>query len=675
MFFEDDWLGRLCAAGQVAPAEAARRLPDQLWAESWVHATRSAGAKQQQHRASRVRYLAVHAVRHHPEAFGLDRTRARPWLRAYEACLHEHLEPNDAAGAEPHRAPELLSTPTLWSAWDRHFGGSSVSLPAAQPETIAGEWGSDELCRRQVARTVLGQTFRLTDTLLHLYFADLHGGQDPARLADGFTDWLSSDDISAVDLRRESEQWMRHLRLILDSSLESAGKGWRQLARQETWPQLFSPAPVLGVTGGSGAHRKATRQFRTPSLPRVIVCTDTLKEGVDLHTFCDRVLHYGVAWTSGDLEQRVGRVDRYFSQIERRLIDEGEPPQVQLQVGYPHVVASLERSQVDRVIQRQRRAEQLMDSPLAGAVHESKELVVGSTVGSTETGHLDPYDEHEFPAQPRGLVAISRDQARKIADHYEAWYLRLLAELEGGGWRVSPDDRRPVSELTLHGGHQQHDLAWSLDADLNRYFLTLSAPPWPDEAGLTGARWRRRRRRQLETESFVRLLVPGPGEDPRDFAIEGLVACLRGAVPEPHANASAAWGPGLARAAGQAPQWLSPNEAEVSLEIGPRRQRVTVYAYQQGLRILGRVARLCDLDPRPQWGSTQIEGNRLREWTREETRKLGLGYLDLHPRDGLVFGVFLLHGELDDDVKAKLVRYVGRRADAWEAALTGDDRW
>ena len=87
----------------------------------------------------------------------------------------------------------------------------------------------------------------------------------------------------------------------------------------------------------------------------MIVCTDTLKEGVDLHLFCDHVLHYGVAWTSGDMEQRVGRVDRYFSQIERRLSREGPPPDVQLHVGYPHVVASLERGQVERVVERQRK--------------------------------------------------------------------------------------------------------------------------------------------------------------------------------------------------------------------------------------------------------------------------------------------------------------------------------
>ena len=66
----------------------------------------------------------------------------------------------------------------------------------------------------------------------------------------------------------------------MDSCLDGAGCGWRDLAQEESWPQLYNPMAVLGVVGGSGAHRVATRQFRAPSLPRVIVCTDTLKEGV-----------------------------------------------------------------------------------------------------------------------------------------------------------------------------------------------------------------------------------------------------------------------------------------------------------------------------------------------------------------------------------------------------------
>src|SRR5690606_18094420 len=49
LFFEDGWLERLCRAGGVDPAAAAVSLPDEPWAESWAHASRSAGARRQQH--------------------------------------------------------------------------------------------------------------------------------------------------------------------------------------------------------------------------------------------------------------------------------------------------------------------------------------------------------------------------------------------------------------------------------------------------------------------------------------------------------------------------------------------------------------------------------------------------------------------------------------------------
>ena len=340
--------------GRVNPIDAATAMPNEIWAESWSHAAKAAGSGRQ-YRANRLRYLAVQGLRRVPEAFGLSKEDAEPWRVAYETCLHNHLE-RAKPDAEPHRAHDLFNWPTLWTRWDSTFAGKPLALPADDPACVQGDAGRDELCRRQAARTILGQTFRLTDTLLDLYFADEAVGKSSEELAERFLRWLNSDDLGAVQIRNDCAQWLGHLRLIVDGCLDGAGRPWHELVheQEETWAQLFEPGPVVGVTGGSGGHRRAVRQFRTPSLPRVIVCTDTLKEGVDLHLFCDHVLHYGVAWTSGDMEQRVGRVDRYFSQIERRLAGEGPPPDVKLHVGYPHVVASLERGQVERVIQRQR---------------------------------------------------------------------------------------------------------------------------------------------------------------------------------------------------------------------------------------------------------------------------------------------------------------------------------
>ncbi len=59
------------------------------------------------------------------------------------------------------------------------------------------------------------------------------------------------------------------------------------------------------------------RQFRMPGYPFVLLSTDLLQEGEDLHTFCSDVYHYGLAWTPSAVEQRIGRIDRVRSKTER----------------------------------------------------------------------------------------------------------------------------------------------------------------------------------------------------------------------------------------------------------------------------------------------------------------------------------------------------------------------
>ena len=676
LFFEDGWLQRLCLAGGVDPATAAEKLPDALWAESWTHASRSAGARRQQYRANRVRYLAVQAIGRFPEVFGLNADSAAPWKTAYEAALHEHLN-RAMSSDDPHRAPDLFTIPTLWTAWDIRFPDGSLALPVARPQDIPSTYDSNaisrDLCRRQVARTLLSQTFRLTDTLLDLYFADEQTEHEANIFPERFLDWLSSDDSGARQVRHDCSHWLIHLRLIVDSCLEGAGRDWRELAREESWPQLYNPMAVIGVTGGSGAHRAATRQFRTPSLPRVIVCTDTLKEGVDLHLFCDRVLHYGVAWTSGDLEQRVGRVDRFFSQIERRLHAEGAPPDVELHVGYPHIVASLERSQVERVIERQKQAELLMDSPLAGTRHEDKDMVVGANAPRIENRRLEPYRPNQITGTRRAIVAVSKETALKNAAHYACWYSQLTEALQAQGWRISPEDRAPVRIATLYGKTRQHGIEWSFDAALGRYVLTLSKSPWQDDIAFSGGQRRRIIGRSRQVESFLRLLVPTPEEGVDETSITRLIAALNGQVPVANANASTLWAKPLASLANGDVKWLADHKAYAVVPRGDRAHGITLYAYESGVRIIGVIAPLNELEHRGEWGGAPTVTN-VRDWALDTTNNLALGYLDVHERDGLVFGNHVLHGHLSEKARQRLVEEVAWRADAWEAALTGADR-
>ena len=671
LFFEDAWLQRLCNAGGVSPEDAAATIPDDIWAESWRHAARRASGGQ--HRSDRVRYLAVQAISRCPRAFGLDKDAAKSWKDAYERCLHTHLKKEASEnGDDAHRNPALLTFPTLWAVWDERFAGTKLALPASNPGPDA-----DCLHRRQVARTLLGQVFRLTDTLLDIYFADEAGGSLAERLPYRFIEWLASDDLAAKQLRGECAKWLGHLRLIVDSSLDGAGCSWGELARQETWPQLYNPKPVVGVTGGSGGHRVVTRQFRTPSLPRVIVCTDTLKEGVDLHLFCDRVLHYGVAWTSGDMEQRVGRVDRYFSQIERRLGNEGAPPDVQLEVGYPHIVASLEQNQVERVVERQRTAERLLDSLLAVGDGNDRKLTAGAKSRQTVVRQLEPFGEPSFPKRGRCVVRVRMDEAKRMEKHYALWQAELRCRLLHAGWEMAPSGW-PERRTTLTGsngslnGSGPHKLEWSFDAALGRYVVTLSRPPWPGSAEFSGGERYAIVERQKITETFVRLLVPTPREGIDSVGIDRLIELLTGREPEPDQSAKDSWGKALKNMTNSQTAWESKHKARVTVECAEREHTVTLYAYGHSVRIVGVVAPITELGPRDEWGEPTQEN--LYEWALKQNRKLPLGYLDVHDRDGLVFGIHVLHGELSKAVRRQLVAEVAWRADAREAALTGMDR-
>ncbi len=126
---------------------------------------------------------------------------------------------------------------------------------------------------------------------------------------------------------------------------------------------LGKQSPVGRMHGGAKSD-VLVRQFRLPGYPFVLVSTDVLREGEDLHTFCSRVIHYGLAWTPSAMEQRTGRVDRIGSLIHRSLDnrDEEAPPEELLQVQYPYLGDTVERLQAHRVFERMNRFLRLIHS-------------------------------------------------------------------------------------------------------------------------------------------------------------------------------------------------------------------------------------------------------------------------------------------------------------------------
>lgn len=132
-----------------------------------------------------------------------------------------------------------------------------------------------------------------------------------------------------------------------------------ELTFSYNWEDSFRHArPCYPFRGGVGS-KHALKCFNTPFFPDVLVSTSVLQEGVNLQYFCKRVIHYGAAWTAGDNEQRIGRIDRMFSLVEREL--NAAKGSAELDVRYPVLKGTVDEEHVGRFVKKKREAERLID--------------------------------------------------------------------------------------------------------------------------------------------------------------------------------------------------------------------------------------------------------------------------------------------------------------------------
>lgn len=79
-------------------------------------------------------------------------------------------------------------------------------------------------------------------------------------------------------------------------------------------------AAVQEVTGGTKRNfrERRMRAFNTPFFPDVLVCSEVMREGVDLQRCCRHVIHHDLAWNPSTIEQRTGRIDRLGCKAQGR---------------------------------------------------------------------------------------------------------------------------------------------------------------------------------------------------------------------------------------------------------------------------------------------------------------------------------------------------------------------
>lgn len=189
--------------------------------------------------------------------------------------------------------------------------------------------------------TILRSTLRNGAGLLPLFIAD----QSRKKTEEIYLEILR-DPTGGFDMvLKEVQAIVRDFQLICAVNFppdDDATKIERKLTFQ---------SPAKGITGQQRNNKeKVATQFRMPGFPYALICSDIFREGEDLHTYCQNVFHYGIAWNSSDMEQRNGRIDRINSLSHRRLRSDNELTfENRLHVFYPYIQQTLEVNQVARL--------------------------------------------------------------------------------------------------------------------------------------------------------------------------------------------------------------------------------------------------------------------------------------------------------------------------------------
>jgi Helicase conserved C-terminal domain len=223
------------------------------------------------------------------------------------------------------------------------LGRGARASDAVDDEATMGEVGDERLCRE---------------------YLDLLETQ---RIAAGVRPWGAFEELAEI---------AENFEMILDVNLADA----RTDALDESAHDIASLLRQQQPTGGMAGQINQTlvRQFRMPGYPFVLITTDLLQEGEDLHTFCSSVHHYGISWTPSAMEQRIGRIDRVRSQTERRLTElRGEVAgEDWLQVYFPYLQDTVEVLQVERVLERTNTFLRLMHEGLTVPANDQRRIDV-----------------------------------------------------------------------------------------------------------------------------------------------------------------------------------------------------------------------------------------------------------------------------------------------------------
>ncbi len=243
---------------------------------------------------------------------------------------------------------------------------------------------------------------------------------------------------------------------IAGRRLEDYKTGWRVFANLQN--------PAWYASGETTNRQFLITGFNSPFFPNVLTATAVFQEGVNLHMQCRQVHHYGIAWTPGDNEQRVGRVDRLFGLVNRQL-EESEG--ATLDVRYPFLSGTFDEDQVASFIMRKLRVEGQLDKCLQSEFDKKIDLSFSDSDWQRYLRTPIPLDQDvkdPYPAKPENYVSAAKP--------YTPYQLRI------------GDDLYQRVRTKLITALQQYPIHLAVPKENSKKNLLLIDPTLPTDSGL-----------------------------------------------------------------------------------------------------------------------------------------------------------------------------------------------
>ena len=364
---------------------------------------------------------------------------------SYQQAALDMLETSDGQFASqariileerfPHTATGVMKPPAGFPPPEEALGITTfitelVKRPRLREQIWPEDAGEDfrgPFRRREQRRELLSAMCRLGASYVDLYLLAIQpigslelkaesASQAPVdELANAFLDVLEQQmEHREFGAFYELSHAASAFDLILAVNFPDVPNGELDELAQRYGAVLQRQVPVGRMAGG--VNKRLVSQFRMPGFPLVLVTTDVLQEGEDLHTFCRRIVHYGITWTPSAMEQRTGRIDRIGSLVQRQLDGRDGPaePEELLQVHYPHLQDTVEVLQVRCVLRRLNKFFRLIHTPKGDADQLTSRLDAAKEI-LEELDELPVFEgllESAFPVRDQWL------QGRLTADAF-----------------------------------------------------------------------------------------------------------------------------------------------------------------------------------------------------------------------------------------------------------------